>query len=94
VSVLISCDEHGEDEATYVCSHIAKTLKDKKPRGFLDLIDEHGEHSAICTACNTIPFKRWQKTGPKNMKVICWGCYKRAALVNGIKLTGTRRTKH
>lgn len=84
---IIHCELHGDCTAAYVCGHILATLRDQKPRGFLDHVDEDGDHQAICLACNTMPFEEWERTGPANMAAICWGCFERAATINGLDAT-------
>lgn len=83
----IHCELHGDRTAAYVCAHILETLEDEEPRGFLDLVDEDGDHQAICIACNTMPFEDWERTAAENMRAICWGCFERAAAINGVDVT-------
>ena len=36
----IRCDVHGPSEATFVCEHISKSLKDRTARGFNWALDD------------------------------------------------------
>ena len=82
----VACSQHGEGLATAVCAHIVQTLRDQEPRGFLPMIDEDGEHSAICITCNEMPFAEWEKTRIENLAIICFECYRTAAKLNDAEI--------
>ena len=86
MSTPVICGEHGESIAAAVCLHISQTLKDKKPRGFLPLVDGDGMHSAICIECNEMPFEEWERTRAENLAIICFECYRKAAKLNGAEV--------
>ncbi len=82
----VECDKHGTDEATAVCTHIVQTLRDHEPRGFLCSIDEDNEYQAVCTACRQMPDDEWSRTAGDFCTIICLGCFKKAAALNGVDL--------
>ena len=49
----VECDEHGKQQATYVCQHIVKSLRDGIPRGFWSAEPEAGElrPDSWCNQC-------------------------------------------
>jgi hypothetical protein len=83
VSDLIRCEEHGEQRATFACVHILESLRDGEPRGFLWSFDD-GDHQAVCDACRAIPDAEWEATAGNTIRLICFGCFKRAAAINGV----------
>jgi NADH:ubiquinone oxidoreductase subunit D len=86
LSETITCSEHGESETTIVCQHIAETLADDSPRGFRWSIDEDGEHQATCDTCSDMTDEAWEQRQVELGRVLCFGCYKRAASLNGVKI--------
>ena len=87
MSELIQCDEHGESVATFVCVHVAETLLDRKPRGFLWSIDTDGEYQAVCPTCRETPDEEWETRAKEVGRVLCFGCYKKAATLNGVDIS-------
>lgn len=85
---LIHCDEHGEQQATFVCQHILQTLKDGRPRGFWTSDNpENPRPDAWCAECET----KVQETGGEwndeseafaGISLLCGACYDRAIAIN------------
>jgi len=85
---VIQCDEHGEQQATYVCQHIIQTLRDSKPRGFWTSDDpDNLRPDAWCAKCEA---KVQETNGEWNdeseaiagVSVLCGACYDRAIAIN------------
>lgn len=86
MSRQVTCDAHGETEATIVCAHIIDTLNDEKPRGFLWSLDEDNEYQAVCTDCHNMPRDEWSERATELGRILCFGCYKKAAMLNGVDI--------
>jgi hypothetical protein len=88
----VACDEHGEDLATYVCVHVLDSLQDKKPRGFLWSLDDDDDYSAICQECNDMSDEEWEQKSSDLLRVLCLGCFKKAAELNGVRISADGAT--
>jgi hypothetical protein len=86
---LVHCDSHGEKRPAYVCQHLFKTLDDGLARGVLWSRDEDECINAYCRECS----ERVEAAGGEwvgkaaaelGLKLICEGCFRRIADVNGI----------
>jgi len=86
LSDTIHCDVHGDSACSFVCAHILQTLEDGEPRGFNWSQDEDGEFQATCDACRSLSDDEWEVEAPRVIKLICLGCYRRAADVNGVTI--------
>ena len=86
MSRRVQCDEHGEDTAAFVCTHILDTLRDREPRGFLWLRDDGGEYSAICQDCNESTDEEWEEMSSDVIRLVCLGCFKKAASLNDVSI--------
>lgn len=80
------CDEHGDSEATFVCTHIIQTLDDAVPRGFNWSLDRDGEYQAACSACRSLSDAEWERVAGEVCTILCLGCFKQAASLNGITI--------
>jgi hypothetical protein len=88
VKRVIHCDEHGEQQATYVCQHIIQTLSDGKPRGFWASGNpENPRPDAWCAECEA----KVQEAGGEwsdeseafaGVSLLCGACYDRAIAIN------------
>ena len=88
VAMLIECAEHGKQQATYVCQHVAETLADGQPRGFWWANDpDIPRPDAWCSECEA----KVQQTGGdwKNeskafagVTLLCGACYDKAKEIN------------
>ena len=83
----VICATHGENDTTIVCVHITETLKDGLKRGFLWKVDEGGEYDAICNDCNAMPDVEWTARQVELGRVLCFGCFRRAAEMNEVVLS-------
>jgi hypothetical protein len=84
LSDTIFCKTHGDSACSFVCSHIRETLDDGAARGFNWSQDEDGEFQATCNHCRSLSDDEWELLAPKEIQLICFGCFKKAALANGI----------
>ncbi len=82
----VTCGTHGEQPKTFVCVHIIEALKKGAPSGFWWSRSEDGVWDAVCTDCNNLSQKEFDALGPKNIGVICLGCFEDAAALNEIEL--------
>ena len=87
MSERVTCEEHGENLATIVCVHIIDTLRDRKPRGFLWSVEDEDDYSAVCQACRNMPDDEWSRLAVELGRVVCFGCFKKAAILNGVKVS-------
>lgn len=84
----VECDEHGKQEATYVCQHIVQTLRDGQPRGFWWANDpDSSRPDAWCSDCEA----KVQNTGGEwndeneafaGVNLLCGACYDKAKELN------------
>ena len=87
---IVECCEHGEQQATFVCQHIAQTIIDKKPRGFWSA--ENPENPRPDSWCSECEAKVQESNGEWNdeseafasVKLMCGSCYDRAKEINFI----------
>ena len=84
MSDRVHCDEHGDSATTFVCVHITDSLSDGKPRGFLWSIDDDGEYQAVCPQYRETPDDQWEARAGEVGRILCFGCYQRAAKLNGV----------
>ncbi len=80
----IVCAEHGQCEATFVCTHVAQSLTDKVARGFNWHIDDEQNFQAYCNACDAMDEAAWALARAKVSTAICVNCFQRVAALNGI----------
>jgi TPP-dependent indolepyruvate ferredoxin oxidoreductase alpha subunit len=88
----VDCPVHGSSAITFVCAHVAASLKDKKPRGFwYSSFKVEDEPCAWCTECEDMlraAGDEWNDEIQKHaqIKLLCFGCFVRAAQLNGIEV--------
>lgn len=77
---LIECGEHGAREETFVCQHLALSLRTRKPAGFFWAPGSKARPDAWCRECD----ERVKATGGRwigdageqlGVRLICAGCY-------------------
>jgi len=83
----VNCSIHGDGEATYVCSHINLSLKDRSRTGFVPVVDDEGGYQAFCTTCHDMTDEEWEREGRSLITMICIGCFRDAAALNGVEAT-------
>lgn len=81
----IVCTEHGECEATFVCTHVKQSLIDKVARGFHWHIDDEQNFQAYCDACDAMDAAAWEQVRAKVSTAICVFCFRRVAGLNGVE---------
>lgn len=87
-SQYVECDKHGKQQATFVCQHVAQSLRDGRPRGFWWSTEspENPRPDAWCSECEV----RVNAAGEWNdeteafagVTLICGACYDRAKALN------------
>ena len=88
MSDLVECSTHGSSVPAFVCVHILETLSDLEPRGFEWSVDEDGEYQASCAHCRSLSEEEWDEQASKVIRLLCFGCFVRAAELNGVQLPG------
>lgn len=84
---VVTCDEHGEQEATFVCQHLVQTIRDKRPRGFWTSDSDQKFPDAWCTECEhrvQAADCEWTDEVESHLKVtmVCSACYEQARRLN------------
>lgn len=83
----VECPEHGTGQATFVCSHVAASLRTGVPVGFFTSASDNPRPDAWCSACE----ERLQRADGEwteeteafaGVTLICGGCYDRARELN------------
>jgi hypothetical protein len=84
----VHCRQHGRHQATFVCRHIAESLRTNEAVGFFTADDsDNPRPDAWCTACE----KKVSETGGEwteasdafaDVTLICGRCYDRAKALN------------
>lgn len=84
----VECPEHGTSQATFVCQHIAASLRTRKPVGFFTAeADGYPRPDAWCAACEEQVWwteGEWtdQSEAFAGVTMICGECYDRASALN------------
>ena len=84
----VYCKEHGEQEETFVCQHIAQGLSENIPYGFWWANDPSNPRpNAWCTLCNDLVSKEngeWTEEILEiaKVKLLCGCCYDVAKRMN------------
>jgi hypothetical protein len=83
----VTCCEHGEQRAAFVCQHIVQSLRDGIPRGFFWPPDCEDEPDAWCRACDDAVARtggQWtdESEAFAHVTLLCRGCYDRAKRMN------------
>jgi len=91
MSRSISCDQHGDNAATFVCRHVAASTADGPVEGFDCFVDSAGEWQAICGACGETMMSLQDEDARDAFTVevcvmICFGCFREAAAVHGVEI--------
>jgi hypothetical protein len=87
MSDKVQCATHGEEEATFVCRHIAESLDTGKAVGFFWPRDtDMARPDAWCAECEQVCLSEggeWTDTALKfvQVTVLCGGCYDRAKAI-------------
>lgn len=79
----ITCAQHGQGEATYVCVHVSQSLKDGVPRGFHWHVDDKQNFQAFCNVCDAMDEQTWARTVGSVSTAICIKCFQTVAALNG-----------
>ena len=82
----VDCATHGDSEGTVVCVHVVDTLRDRVARGFLWHRDEDDEFQAVCDSCADMSDEDWERQQVALGRVLCLGCFKNAAKLNGVDI--------
>ena len=84
---VVTCDEHGEQQPTFVCQHIVQTIRDKQPRGFWTADSDQQFPNAWCTECEgrvQAAGCEWTDEVESYLRVtmVCAACYEQARRLN------------
>ncbi len=85
----ITCDSHGDSQATYVCCHLTHSLNTKKPCGFHFLQDDEGDFQAFCDTCWQMPDHEWEAKGTGLIRLLCLECFTEIARLNEVTIGTT-----
>ena len=88
MATKVECAKHGPQEATYVCSHLADSLKSSIPLGFYYASEPRGD--AWCRACEAVRIAEGGESGDWNdrseafakIKLLCGLCYDKIKRLN------------
>ena len=84
----VECPAHGSQEATYVCHHLAESLRTGKKVGFYCAPEPRGD--AWCAACEEVRVREGGESGDWNdksesfakIKLLCGACYDNVRKLN------------
>ena len=88
MNATTQCAVHGQVLRALICQHLLSTLEDRIPRGAFWCRDDNRCINGYCAACAA----RLEATGGEwteevtvqlGIKVICEGCFKQIAELNG-----------
>ena len=85
----VECREHGPQEETFVCQHLARSLRALEPVGFFFARELRGD--AWCSACEEVRVREGGETGDWNERseafvqitLLCGSCYDKVKRLNG-----------
>ena len=49
----VHCNQHGQTNAAYACSHSVSSLQDEERRGLVFVRDEDGQYNGWCDECDS-----------------------------------------
>jgi len=87
MSNMLICGTHGEQPETFVCKHIVQSMKTGKEVGFY-WSNNDDTYDAICNSCNNLSEAQWEQDQAKLGRLLCLGCFKVAAELNGVEIKG------
>lgn len=84
----IDCEQHGKQDETFVCSHLAESLQSGDRAGFCFASEPRGD--AWCDVCEEVRLKEGGTSGDWNEKseafaeitLICGKCYDKVKAQN------------
>ncbi len=85
----VTCPEHGEQQMTFVCSHLADSLQSGESVGFFWHADpENPRGDAWCQACEDYAAANGGEWNEKTeifakVTVLCGACYDRVKEISG-----------
>lgn len=83
MSENIECCRHGEQEATYVCQHLARSLETLEQIGFFHSGPVEKRSDAWCSQCEAVRLREGGESGDWNERseafagitLLCGACY-------------------
>jgi hypothetical protein len=86
---VVECIEHDPQEETYVCKHLASSLKMQQPVGFYWSSEPRGD--AWCDECEKVRIAEGGPSGDWNdrseafasIQILCGACYDKVKALNG-----------
>lgn len=85
---MVECNEHGVQQATFVCQHVIQSLRDNIPRGFWSAEEspENPRPDSWCTECeelvNSVGEWNDETEAFAGVTLLCGACYDRAKEMN------------
>ena len=84
----VDCAVHGPQEETFVCQHLAQSLKTNRPVGFFYSSEPRGD--AWCSQCEEVRIREGGETGEWNERseafaqiiILCGACYDKVRAIN------------
>jgi len=89
-STTIDCPEHGEQQETFVCQHLATSLKTKKVVGYFCSTEtsDNPRPDAWCIDCEELVQEKggWDEESEKfaGITLLCGCCYDNAKKINNV----------
>ena len=86
----VECAEHGPQEPTFVCQHLARSLATQQPVGFFFAREPRGD--AWCAACEEVRVREGGESGDFNerseafagIQLLCGACYDKVRQLHGL----------
>jgi len=74
----VECEKHGEQEQTFVCQHLFRSLTTREPVGFH--FSDFPRGDAWCAACEEVRVREggvWNERSEEfaGIKLLCGACY-------------------
>ena len=86
MSGLISCRQHGDQQAAMVCVHVVESLSDGVARGFYWCLDDDSGYNATCDGCRDMTEEAWEATHVELGRAVCLECFAQAGRINGVAI--------
>ena len=83
MSETLKCEAHGEQQTTFVCQHLARSLKTRDKVGFFYSGSLEDRSDAWCARCEEVPIREGGESGDWNERsepfakitILCGECY-------------------
>lgn len=86
---LVECEEHGAQQATFVCRHLVESLRSSTPVGYVaaENTPENPRPDAWCAACEDMRLREGGEWNDRTdaalgVTLLCGACYDRVRDLN------------